>query len=440
MQRRYSAAYVWAEGDLKADWSVVVDDTTGRFLAAGEREAIAAFYPHSVEIDWRGRLLLPGTVNVHAHAFQHLARGRGTDQPFLRWRDETLYHITPHLDPQSLYLGSKLAFVEMLHAGITTVAEFFYIHDDSLENDRAVIQAARDSGIRLVLARTFYDWEGAPRSYQESIDEAVRRTQTLADEVADDPRVSLHIAPHSLHGASDDMIRAAHALSCDLNVPCHIHVAEEQFEVDEVLARTGRTPVAYLHHLGVLGPQTIAVHLVCVTPDDIELLGNSRTQWAYCPSSNLFLADGIAPLPQLLTHHIHAGLGTDGGCSNNRSSVFEEMRMAALLHKGISRDATIVTTRTVFDMGTFQGAEVLKLPAGIIAPGRLADFVGIDLADPSLIPWTKDTLLANIVYAMQPSAVQEVVVGGQPVIREQSWERGDRTALIHAVQTLVRQW
>jgi 5-methylthioadenosine/S-adenosylhomocysteine deaminase len=440
MLRRYNAAYVWTDDRFEQDWTVVVDENSGRILAVGPRHEAVVGYPDGVDVDWRDCVLLPGTVNVHAHAFQHLARGRGVDQPFLQWRDQALYHITRHLDARSLYLASKLAFVEMLCAGITTVAEFFYVHGDSLDNDRAVIQAARDTGIRLVFARTFYDWEGAPRSYRETIDAAVQRTQTLAQDLAGDPQISLHIAPHSLHGASDEMIRAAYALSCELDVPCHIHVAEEQFEVDEVQARTGRTPVAHLQHLGALGPHTIAVHLVCITPDDIQLLAESKTQWAYCPSSNLFLADGIAPLPQLVAHRVRAGLGTDGGCSNNRSSIFEEMRMAALVHKGEQRDATVVTMQNVFDMGTRQGAQILQLPAGMIAPGCLADFIGINLADPSLIPWTTDTLLANIVYSMQLSAVQEVVVGGRPVIHQHMWQAGDHAALIREIQKLVNEW
>ncbi|PSR20324.1 MAG: S-adenosylhomocysteine deaminase [Sulfobacillus acidophilus] len=440
MQRRYNAAYVWTEEGLRPDWSVVVDEQSAQIVAVAPRQETRARYPDAAETDWRECALLPGTVNVHAHAFQHLARGRGVDQPFLQWRDQALYHITPHLDAHSLYLASKLAFVEMLRAGITTVAEFFYVHGDSLDNDRAVIQAARDSGIRLAFARAFYDWQGAPGPYRETIDEAVRRTQTLAQEVAGDSRVSLHVAPHSLHGASDDMIRQAYALSRDLNVPCHIHVAEEQFEVDEVRARTGRTPVEHLRHLEVLGPHTIAVHLVWITPGDIEILAQTRTQWAYCPSSNLFLADGIAPLPQLVGHGITAGLGTDGGCSNNRSSIFEEMRMAALVHKGYQRDATAVNWPTVLEMGTSQGAQLLTVPAGIIAPGHLADFIGINLSDPSLIPWTPDTLLANVVYSMQPSAVQEVVVDGRPVVRDRAWQSGDQAALIQDVQTLVHTW
>ncbi|NMP24533.1 amidohydrolase family protein [Sulfobacillus harzensis] len=440
MLRRYEAEYVLFPTGLEPNGCLIVNDTSGQIVAAGARDVLQSEYQDVPVTLWPNRLLMPGTINVHAHAFQHLARGRGVDRPFLTWRDEALYRLTPHLDPETLYLGSQLAFLEMLQAGVTTVAEFFYLHGDGLASDRAVIQAARDVGIRLVLARTFYDWNGAPTAYRETIDQAVQRTQTLAAEVADDPQVIIHIAPHSLHGASDAMIREAHALARELQVPCHIHVAEEPFEVDEVRSRTGHTPVAHLAELGVLGPNTIAVHLVCLTDGDIDLVAETGTRWAYCPSSNLFLADGIAPLRQLLARQVVAGLGTDGGCSNNRANLFEEMRMAALVHKGVSRDATVLGHDRVLEMGTIGGSELLQLPTGRLEPGFYADFIGIDLTHPSLIPWTESTLAANVVYAMQPDAVRDVVVAGRPVVRDGVHRAIDNTQLNRQVQALVNGW
>lgn len=440
MQTRYDAEYALTPSGLQRDASILVDEATGVIMAVGPQSHLSAQYPRAQGVSWRNRLILPGTVNVHAHAFQHLARGRGVDQPFLAWRDEALYRITPHLNPDTLYLGSQLAFLEMLRAGITTVAEFFYVHGDGLDNDRAVIQAARDVGIRLVMSRAFYDWGGAPPAYRETIDQAILRTKTLAAEVADDPLVTLHVAPHSLHGASDPMIREAVALARDLRVRCHIHVAEEQFEVDEVRARTGRTPVAHLAELGALGPETIAVHLVCLSEADIDLIAESGTNWAYCPSSNLFLADGIAPLPTLMEHGVPTGLGTDGGCSNNRVSLFDEMRMAALLYKGVTRDATVVGYRQMFHLGTDNGAAILGIPAGRLEPGTFADFIGVDLTHPSLAPWTVDTLMANVVYAMEPAAVTDVVVAGRPVVSGRIHRSIDAPRLGQQVQKLIGEW
>lgn len=439
MYHRYDAAYLYSEGRLRSQASVIVDPDQGIIVAVGPTADLAQQYPECDVIVWPHHIIMPGTINSHAHAFQHLARGLGVDVPFLRWRDQTLYHLTPFLTPEALYVGSQLAFAEMLQSGITTVAEFFYIHGDNLDRDRAVIQAARDVGMRLVFARSFYDWDGAPKAYQESIDEAVSRTTRLAQELASDPYVSLQIAPHSLHGASDAMIQAAYQLSQELRVPCHIHVAEESFEVDEVKERTGRTPVAHLHHLGVLGASTIAVHLVCLTPDDVAIIGDTHTRWAYCPSSNLFLGDGIAPFKALRDAGVLAGLGTDGGCSNNRSSIFEEMRMAALLHKGVHQDATLVSYQDVLNMGTQDGATILGIPRGRLAPMADADFLGINLQHPSLAPWTEATLLPNLVYSMQPHAIEEVVVGGRPVVQGGQLSTIDQSVLIRRAHELVRR-
>ncbi|AEJ38316.1 hypothetical protein TPY_0091 [Sulfobacillus acidophilus TPY] len=440
MLKRYDAAYLWDGETLYPDGSLVIDETAGRIVDAGDRARLLRDYGPLPAIGWSHHLVMPGTVNLHAHSFQHLVRGRGVDQPFLAWRDDALYRISPRLDPEAVYLGAALAFMDMLKSGITTVADFFYVHGDGLDNDRAVIQAARDTGIRLVFARTFYDWDGAPAAYRESIEDAVSRTRRLAAEVQGDPRVTVHPAPHSLHGASDAMIQAAVRLAEELDTPFHIHVAEEPFEVDEVRARTGLTPVAQLAHLGALSERTIAVHLVWLTPDDITRLGDAGASWAYCPSSNMFLADGIAPWTGLRQAGVPAGLGTDGGCSNNRSSIFEEMRMAALLHKVANLDATRVDWRTVLDMGTRAGADILRLPAGRIAPGRLADFIAVDLTHVSLTPWTPDTLMANLVYAMQPDAVTHVVVGGRPVVEAGRWLTLSWSSLQADVTRWVRQW
>jgi 5-methylthioadenosine/S-adenosylhomocysteine deaminase len=145
-------------------------------------------------------------------------------------------------------------------------------------------------------------------------------------------------------------------------------------------------------------------------------------------------------LADLLAHGIPPALGTDGGCSNNRASIYDEMRTLALLHKGLHQDATVVTHRQVLEFGTKQGAEHLDIPAGDLQPGRLADFVGIDLNHPSLIPWTVETLPANMVYAMQPEAIREVVVGGRQVVHEGVLTTIDQQRLGTQVQALVQHW
>ena len=385
-----------------------------------------------------GRALLPGTVNAHCHTFQSLLRGLGDDMDFMSWRDRVLYPFSTRLDREGIYLGAAFAFAEMLIHGATTCVDFFYLQDAGNDNAEAVIRAARDTGIRLVLARSMYDWEGAPPRYRETPPDAARRTRELIRAHAGDPLVTVQPAPHSPHGASPAMIRAGWEVAEAEGTPFHIHVAEGQYEGERTLAEHGATPIRYLDALGVLGPRMIGVHCVWLDEAEIALMATRGAGLAYCPSSNMALGDGITRLTEMREHGVRVGLGTDGGCTNNRLSVFEEMRMAALLQKVRHLDGTRLPAEEAFAMGTAGGAEILGLAAGAIAPGRLADVVAVDLGHPSLHP--PANLLKSVVYAMSHQAVTDVWVHGRPVVRGQRLATLDQADLLARVRALTRDW
>jgi 5-methylthioadenosine/S-adenosylhomocysteine deaminase len=229
------------------------------------------------------RLLLPGTVNAHCHTFQSLLRGLGDDLDFMAWRDRVLYPYSTRLDRDGIYLGAAFAFTEMLLHGATTCVDFFYLQDAGNDNAEAVIQAARDVGIRLVLARAMYDWEGAPARYREKPAEAAKRTADLIAKYAKDPLVGVQPAPHSPHGASPAMIRAGFEVAQSSDTPFHIHVAEGQYEGARTLTEHGATPIRYLEKLGVLGERMIGVHCVWLDDEEISLMGARGAGLAYCP-------------------------------------------------------------------------------------------------------------------------------------------------------------
>lgn len=366
-------------------------------------------------IKWDKLTMIPGTVNVHNHSFQSLLRSVATDKPFLVWRDEALYKFSPMLKEEDIYTGALFAFTEMLRYGVTTVSDFFYVHNDGIKSDEAVIRAAKDVGIRLVLARTMYDWDGAPKGYQETIEVASKNIKTLAAKYQGDNMVTISPAPHSLHAASLDMIIKGHNLAKELNTKCHIHVAEEMFEVNDTLKNHGLRPVELLDKIGVLDERTVAVHSVWLNEKELRLMGQRKVNLAYCPSSNMFLADGVTNIPELIKNGVTVGLGTDGACSNNRISVFEEMRMVSLLQKVNNLDCTIINYNEAFAMGTENGGKVLGIQVGKIEEGYMADFVGIDADDLSLQPIYSEnqSLIPNIVYSMQPNAISNVVVAGK---------------------------
>jgi 5-methylthioadenosine/S-adenosylhomocysteine deaminase len=382
--------------------------------------------------------LLPGTVNTHCHTFQSLLRGLGDDLDFLSWRDRVLYPFSTRLDRDAIYLGAAFAFAEMLLHGATTCVDFFYLQDEGNDNAEAVIQAARDTGIRLVLARAMYDWEGAPERYREAPRAAARRVAELIRRYARDPMITVQPAPHSPHGASPAMIRAGCEVAETERTTFHIHVAEGQYEGAQTLAEHGATPIRYLDKLGVLGPRMIGVHCVWLDDAELALMAERGAALAYCPSSNMILGDGITRITEMKALGIRIGLGTDGGCTNNRLSVFEEMRMAALLQKVRHLDGTRLPAEQAFAMGTADGGRLLGLEVGAIAPGMRADLVGVDLMHPSLHPPTD--LLKNVVYAMSHQAVTDVWVHGQRVVEDQRLTTVSQPELVERVRELTRDW
>ncbi|MBY9078021.1 amidohydrolase [Paenibacillus sp. HN-1] len=430
----YKADLVYSGGQFQPDWAVCAED--GFIVEAGEQLLLEAKFPDAAVYNWNGKALLPGTVNAHNHSFQSLLRGIAVDRPFLEWRDRALYRYTPFLDEEAIYTGALFAFAEMLKYGVTTVCDFFYVHNGGTACDEAVIRAAQALGIRLVLARTLYDWNGAPAAYRETVEEAVSRTRYLAAKYQGNGKVTIHPAPHSPHAASPEMIKAGSRLAEELDTPFHIHVAEETFEVEETLAKYGIRTVPYLDRLGVAFDRMIAVHLVWLEPEEIALLGAKGAGLAYCPSSNMFLADGVTNIPDLLKAGVTVSLGTDGACSNNRISVFEEMRMCSLLQKVNRLDGTCIQAEQVFHMGTRAGGELLRLPVGDMAPGMAADFVSVDLGDLSLLPG--GDLLPHVVYSMQPTAIRDVVIGGRTIVQEGRLQTVREAEIARKVNELCR--
>lgn len=417
----YLPDYLLEDGHAREGYGVLVSGS--KIMETGPSAELIRRFPDAGKVIWKNKVLVPGTVNVHNHSFQILLRGIAADRPFLEWRDRSLYHYSPLMSEEDIYTGALFCFAEMMLRGVTTVSDFFYLHNFGLDCDRAIIRAAKDLGMRLVLARTMYDWTGAPAGYVESIDTAVSSTEKLAEEFngKSDDMVTVVPAPHSLHAASPDMIVAGHDLAVKLGTHFHIHVAEERFEVEQVKKEHGGlSTLEYLDTLGVVDERMMIIHGVYLKDSEIRRLGEAGGGLAYCPSSNMFLADGITDIPAMMKAGVTIGLGTDGACGNNRNSVFEEMRMVSILQKAATCDAMCLSYGQAYAMGTKNGAKLLDLPAGDIREGLHADFLGIDLTDFSMMPVGEDLeqLLPNIVYSLEPTAVKDVVIGGRQTVKD----------------------
>ncbi len=391
-------------GELRENYAFAVRG--GTIAQAGDyrtvRESAADLGERSFPYD---RVVVPGFVNGHSHAYQILLRGWADDRTFADWRANALYRVVPQLTPDDVYWTFVAAFSEMLAAGITTVAEFFYLNGAGNAHAEAAIRAARETGIRLVMARTWMDADYAPLAFRESIDRAAARTAEL---MAAYPDANVCVAPHSLHAASHDMIRAAAAFARERDAMLHVHVAEAQYEGAETQARFGVTPIALLDRLDALNERTVCVHAIYVTPDERAAIAERGARVVHNPMTNLYLGDGICDVVALQALGIPVGLGTD---ADVKPSPIDEMRAAALLQKVARLDGSALGARTAFDLATAQGGRALRLPVGDLVAGMAADFVVVDAG--KLDPWSP--VVAGLVYRGEDAWVQAAFVGGRRV-------------------------
>lgn len=422
------------DGVMTPRFAVRVVD--GAITAVGPRAQLEK--PGEVILDLGHKALLPGTVNAHNHSFQSLLRGFGDDLPFLEWRDKALYRFSPRLGVDGIYTGALFAFAEMALHGVTTVCDFFYINDGGNDCARAVIAAARAVGLRIVMARCFYDWDGAPKQYRETIAQATEHFGELSREYAGARDVLVCPAPHSLHGASPDMIRAGAEAARAAGTRWHIHLAEEQYQVEDAKKKYGTTPLRAIDRLGLLDENMVAVHGCWFDEGERALLAERGAKLAYNPNSNMFLGDGITDIVDLVARGAKVALGTDGGCSNSRVSVFDEMRACALLQKVARVNGQAIDAETCFRMGTAWGGEVLGLPIGQLAVGQRADIVFADLDDPSL--WPEQSLAKNVVYSMSARAISDVFVDGQAIVRDGKLARLQLSEVQARVRELTADW
>jgi 5-methylthioadenosine/S-adenosylhomocysteine deaminase len=360
--------------------------------------------------------IFPGTVNTHTHAFHSLMRGCGDDLPLLEWLHDVVYRHAAQFTAEQAYLGAALAFAEMLKNGITTVVDFFYLNGLGNEYALATIRAAEDVGVRLVLARTFMDWEHAPSTIRETVPQSVARYGELVQAYRAHPTVKVCPAAHSLYAASPEMIQAAVDASRTQGTRWHMHVADAAGAERSIRERFGRSTVSRMAELGLLTDSLVAVHAVYADETEVKLLGERRVKVSHNPSANMFLGDKAARILAMRRVGICVGLGTDGGLDNNSLSIFHEMKMAALVQKSMAGDPQAIAAKDVLEMGTVNGGLITEWPVGRLKPGCLADFLVIDLSDLALVPG--DRLESHMVYSMSDRAIRHVYVHGRCVVRD----------------------
>jgi 5-methylthioadenosine/S-adenosylhomocysteine deaminase len=394
-------APVDADG-LLTNHAVAVDK--GRIVAVLPSGEAHARYAPGEKVSLPDHILIPGLINLHTHAAMSLMRGLADDLPLMAWLQN---HIWPaeaaHMSAQFVLDGTRLACAEMLRGGITCFNDMYFFPD-------AAATAAAEYGMRAMLGITTLEF---PTPYASDADDYLNKGLAVRELWRDNPLIGFCLAPHAPYTVANSSFERILTLAAQLNLPVHCHIHETQHEIEESLKQHQRRPLERLHQLGQLGPNFIGVHAVHLNEDDLQLLATTGCNIAHCPTSNLKLASGFAPVARMRQLGINVGLGTDGAASNNRLDLFGEMRLASLLAKGLTGDASALPATEVLRMATLNAANALGLgqEIGSITVGKSADLCAVDLGSLDMRPCFDP--LSHLVNVAGRECVSHVWVAGK---------------------------
>ncbi len=360
-------------------------------------------------IDATGQLVIPGLINTHGHVPMVLLRGLADDMKLMEWLNDVIFPAEgKNVDPEFSYWGTLLASIEMARTGTTTFVDMYYFEDD-------IARAVDKVGLRAVVGQTII---GFPAPDYKTPQDSLAATEALIKKYKDHPRIVPSPAPHAIYTTPLEIIKQARAMSIEYGVPFQIHARENAQEDEQVRQKFGKTTIDVLEEAGILGPGVLLHHAVTLSAADIARLRARGVATSHNPESNLKVAAGIAPVPDLLAAGVPVGLGTDGAASNNNLDLFEEMDTAAKIHKAIRNDPTVMRARDVFRMATMGSATAIGMAdrLGSLEANKLADIAIIDLRAPELSPLYD--VYSQLVYAIKGPHVRTVIVGGRTVVRE----------------------
>jgi 5-methylthioadenosine/S-adenosylhomocysteine deaminase len=390
------------------DGSVVIKGDA--IVAVGPRAEIEARYQSAQTLDARGRLVLPGFINGHTHVPMTLFRGLHDDVTLNDWLYKYIFPAeAKNVNEEFVRWGTRLAAAEQIRSGVTTFADMYYFED-------AVAEETKAAGMRGVLGETFIDFP-APDNKSEA--EMLAYTEKFLKRWQGDALIHAAPAPHSIYTCSKKTLEDAAALARKYQAPILIHVAEMKKEWEDSVKQNGMSPVAYLDKIGVLGPDIVAAHCIFVDENDRKLLAERHVGCVHNPSSNMMIASGVSPVPEMRAAGIAVGLGTDGPAgSNNDLDLMEEIDLAAKLAKITRMDPLALNARAVVEMATIAGARALHMEKeiGSLEAGKKADLILISLNEPNAVPMYD--IYAQIAYSLKASDVETVVIGGRVVMQE----------------------
>ena len=382
--------------------TVIVQDE--KIIDVLPTEAARQKYPDAKVVALDEHILIPGLINAHAHAAMSLMRGLADDLPLMPWLQEHIWPVEQQFVSERFVRdGTLLASAEMLRGGTTTFNDMYFYPNGAAE---AISQA----GIRANLGLVVLDF---PTTYANDADDYLQKGFDARDQWRGNPLLTSSLAPHAPYTISNSTFEKVITYAEQLGLGLHTHLHETTGELEQSLNQFSMRPIQRMAELGLLGPSLAAAHCVHVNEDEIRMLSAHGSHVVHCPSSNLKLASGIAPVSALLKQGVNVALGTDGAASNNRLDMFSEMRLAALLAKGSSGDAATVPAEQALQMATINGAKALGLDdkIGSIEIGKLADLTAVRIADPETLPCFDP--ISHLVYAAGREHVSHVWVHGE---------------------------
>jgi 5-methylthioadenosine/S-adenosylhomocysteine deaminase len=383
-------------------------------LAVGREKALLDEYEAEEVIDCGGKVLMPGLVNAHAHVPMTLLRGLADDLRLDVW---LLGYMMPvereFVSPEFVHLGTRIACAELIRSGVTCFADMYYFEE-------SVAQATAEAGLRAVCSQTVLKF---PAPDAESYEESLALARDFIQRWKGHTLIVPSVAPHAPYTCTDEILRTSAELAIEFDVPLHIHIAETAQEVENSRKEYGMPVVPYVKKQNVLNAKVIAAHCVHIDEGEIMTLLHHNAGVAHCPSSNLKLASGVAPISNMLEAKVNVGVGTDGPASNNDLDMFEEVRLAAFVAKNSTGDPTALPAKIALAMATRMGAKAIHLDhlIGSIEPQKRADLILVDLSVVHNIPRfqrDEDGIYAQLVYASKSPDVSDVMVNGKWLMRD----------------------
>lgn len=384
-------------------------------------------------LDVSGKVVLPGFVHGHLHACQTLFRNRADGLELLDWLRQRIWPFEAAHDADSMRASADLTFAELIRSGSTAALDM-----GTVRHYDAVFESARDCGFRLTGGKAMMDAPDMPPGLQESTESSLAESLALLERWhgTHGGRLRYAFTPRFVLSCTDTLMREVARLARDKGVRIHTHASENRTECDVVRERTGQDNVAFFHALGLTGPHVTLAHCVWPTEHERRVLRDTRTVVCHCPGSNLKLASGVAPVPELLEEGVTVCLGADGAACNNNLDMFTEMRLAALIHKPRTGPRGM-SAATVLEMATLGGARALGLEAelGSLEEGKRADITVVDLSGLHSTPSDPEDVLSPLVYAAHATDVVHVLIDGRPVLKDRALVTLDEAA----VATSARQ-